>query len=78
MGELLEMLEHATVDVRYFVGRQSAKAWLVSGEDLEQMYQKCEADSEIGLWCYVQDADKTEEAGEDKRKQKHPDSHPSK
>ena len=29
---LLSMLDN-------FVGRQSAKVWLVSGEDLEQMYQ---------------------------------------
>ena len=34
--------------------------------------------SEIALWCDVQDAGESEEAGEDKRKQKHSDSHPSK
>ena len=45
------------------------KVWQVSSEDLEQMHQKCEVGSEI---------DKTEEAGEDKRELKHPDSHPSK
>ena len=34
--------------------------------------------SEIALWCDVQDTGETEEADEDKRKRKHPDSHPSK
>ena len=42
------------------------------------MYKKYKVGSEIALWCDVQDADETEEAGEDKRKRKHPDSHPSK
>ena len=32
MEELVEMPDHATIDVGYFVGRQSAKVWLVSGE----------------------------------------------
>ena len=31
MEELVEMPDHATIDVGYFVGRQSAKVWLVSG-----------------------------------------------
>ena len=42
------------------------------------MYQKYKVGSEMALWCDIQDADETEEAGEDKRKRKHPDSHPSK
>ena len=37
MEELVEMPDHTTIDVEYFVGRQSAKAWLVSGEE---MYKK--------------------------------------
>ena len=68
MEELVEMPDHATIDVGYFVGWQSAKVWLVSGEDLEQMYKKYKVGSEIALRCDVQDADETEEAGEDKRK----------
>ena len=56
-GKTLEMPEHATVNVGYFVGRQSAKVWLDSGEDLEQMYQKCKVGSEIAHWCDVQDTD---------------------
>ena len=78
MEELVEMADHATIDVGYFVGRQSPKVWLVSGENLQQMYKKYKVGSEIALWCDVQDTDETEEAGEDKRKRKHPDSHPSK
>jgi len=35
--ELVEMPDHTTIDVEYFVGRQSAKVWLVSGEE---MYKK--------------------------------------
>ena len=37
MEELVEMPDHTTIDVEYFVGRQSAKVWLVSGEE---MYKK--------------------------------------
>ena len=75
MEELVEMPDHATIDVEYFVGRQSGKVWLVSGKIQNKVYK---VGSEIALWCDVQDAGETEEAGEDKRKRKHPDSHPSK
>ena len=56
---------------------QSAKVWLISSEDLEKVYQKHKVGSEIALWCDVQPLDETEEH-KDKRKQKHPESFPSK
>ena len=71
------MPDHAIIDVGYFVGRQSAKIWLISNEDLEKMYQKREVGSEIALWCDVQPLDETEEH-EDKWKRKHPEPYPSK
>jgi len=66
------MPDHASIDVGYFVGRLSAKVWLI----LKKMYQKREVGSEIALWCDVQLLDETEE--HDKRKRKHPESYPSK
>ena len=36
MEELVEMPDHTTIDVEYFVGRQSAKVWLVSGEEMHK------------------------------------------
>jgi len=54
-----EMPNHASTDVGYFVGRQSAKVWLISNKDLEKMYQKCKVGSKIALWCDVQSLDET-------------------
>ena len=73
MDELDEITENANVDVGYFEGRQSAKRWLVSNEDLQQMYQKFKPGSEVALWCNSEDHDTgedTDQAHSDKRKRK--------
>ena len=71
-----EMPNCTSIDVGYFVGCQSAKVWLVSNEELEQMYKKYKVGSEIALWCDMEQA--ADEPVEDKRKRKHPEFHPLK
>ena len=38
-------------DIGYFEGKNSTKRWLVSSEDLTQMYSKQKSGQEIALWC---------------------------
>ena len=65
--ELVEISDH----VGYFVG------WQLKGTGFWWRFAKW-ALHEIALLCDIQDADETEEAGEDKWKQRHPDFHASK
>lgn len=56
-----EFPEEANVDVGYFDGRQSAKIWLVSSEDLRHMYSICK-NGEASLWVeYREDENSDEE-----------------
>lgn len=52
-----EFPEEASIDVGYYDGRQSAKIWLVSTEDLRHMYSICK-NGEVSLWVeYREDED---------------------
>ena len=67
-----EFLCHTSLDVGYFEGRQSQKVWIVSEKDLDGMYSKFKADSEILLWVEIvkhQDSDDSDEP-ERKREKK--------
>lgn len=66
-----EFPDKSNLDVGYFDGRQSAKIWLVSNEDLSQMYQSCKQ-NEISLWveCTSDDESEEEENTVGKKRQK--------
>ena len=56
-----EFPEDANIDVGYYDGRQSAKIWLVSTEDLNHMYSICK-NGEVSLWVeHTEDGNSDEE-----------------
>ena len=54
-------------NVGYFDGRQQAKLWLVTDEDLDSMYSKYRT-GEITLWCDGRQSDRSGEEVRSKRK----------
>ena len=67
--ELRDEIPHfSTIDVGYFEGRQSLKVWIVSEKDLDAMYQKSKAGSEILLW--IENIDEYEDSDQEPEKKK--------
>ena len=54
-------------NIGYFDGRQQAKLWLVTNEDLDSMYSKY-CTGEIALWCDGRQSDRSGEEAHSKQK----------
>ena len=65
-----EFPNNANIDIGYHDGRQSSKIWLVSEEDLAQMYKNCKHGNEISLWVDFMPEEDSEEEEHDKKKPK--------
>ena len=65
-----EFPRRTLLDVGYFEGHQSQKVWIVPEKDLDSMYSKFKAGSEILLWVEIVEHHDNDDSDEPERKRK--------